>query len=100
MISNRNCLSQGCNGALRSTQTGNYMNDTKVARLKCVKCGQSFCSVQFIGPPELMKWVTIAKGNKKVKTIKLRHPITVDLDPDLAPEIKVHYPKAIDDPWK
>ena len=99
MISLRFCLVKDCHGTLRAVQTGGYHNDTKVSKIKCNKCGKLFCTIQFIAPIELMKHTCIVNNHgEKATTPRLRHPITVDLDPHLKPEIRVH-DGAISDPW-
>lgn len=91
MISLRFCLVKGCNGTLRAVQTGGYHMDTKVSKLKCNKCGTLCCSIQFLAPIGLMKYANVLNScGEKSTAPRLRHPITVDLDPSLRPEIKVH----------
>lgn len=100
MISLRFCLVKGCNGTLRAVQTGGYHMDTKVSKLKCNKCGALACSIQFLGPIELMKFARVVNNlGEKATAPRLRHPITVDLDPSLRPEIKVHDSNSFPDPW-
>ena len=92
MISLRFCLEDGCTGTLRAVQTGGYHMDTKVSKLKCNKCGQLACSIQFLAPIELMKFVQAENSvGEKRSVLRLRHSITVELDPDLAPEIRINH---------
>lgn len=99
MICLRFCLEDGCHGTLRVVQTGGFHNDTRVSKLKCSKCEKTFSAVQFIGPIELIKYVRSQNSvGEKTRGMRLRHAITVDLDPHLRPEIRNH--PAIPDPWE
>lgn len=65
--------------------------NTRVAKLKCEKCGHLCCTVQFIAPIEVIKYVRFVDERGKSKTVpRLRNPITADLDPEFTPEIKIH----------
>lgn len=100
MISLRFCLAKGCNGTLRAVQTGGYHNDTKVSKLRCNKCGTLACAIQFLAPIELMKYEKVVNSlGEKATAPRLRHAITVELDPHLKPEIKVHDPNSFPGPW-
>lgn len=91
MISLRFCPIDGCHGLLRNMQTGPFHMDTRVTKLKCKKCGHVCCSVQFIAPIEVMKFTQVINGHgNKATEPRLRHRITVDLDPALRPEIQIH----------
>lgn len=90
MISLRYCPIENCGGLLKTMQTGAFHMDTRVTKLKCDKCGHLCCSVQFIAPIEVMKFVEFVNGNgNRSSAPRLRQPITVDLDPNLGPEIKM-----------
>ena len=90
MISLRHCPIENCDGLLKTMQTGAFHMDTRVTKLRCDKCGHLCCSVQFIAPIEVMKFVKFTNGNgKRSSAPRLRQPITVDLDPNLGPEIKI-----------
>lgn len=98
MINLKCCIAPGCNGKLRTVQTGAFHKDTRVTKLKCAKCGHLCCSVQFIAPAEVMKYTRAKSGRGDTcSALRLRWPITVDLDPDLRPEIRVN--GDISDPW-
>ena len=91
MISLRYCPIENCDGLLKTMQTGAFHMDTRVTRLKCKKCSHLFCSVQFIAPIEVMKYTRVVNGHGNEATVpRLRYPITVSLDPDQKPTIKIH----------
>lgn len=95
MISLRFCPVPECHGLLRAIQTGAFHKDTRVAKLKCSKCGHVCCAVQFIAPIEVMKYARVINNHGEPTTApRLRNPITVDLHPDLRPEMMIHAPRG------
>lgn len=84
--SNNPCTRRNCNGRILTVQSGGFINGTRIVRYRCEVCQQSYASIQLFIPTEEIAYRQV-NGRKRVR---FRDPMTIDLDPDLEPEIHVH----------
>ena len=86
---NNPCLEEDCTGKLRVIRTGGFRNGVRVLLYKCDGCGTNEAGLNFFIPINQVKY-----GNSGTsRWITIRNPLTVDLDPELEPEILVHCPQ-------